>query len=384
MEKHSLEECLRYCSTWSLYARWQRYMSDEENKKYNYFLDNWDYALIMAECTALEDYLGQPCGPANLLPGGDNDIKSFYDLFFFHTILLVKGDKTNEKWMLYYTELYNKEVKRINMGEDSWNKGYDFIPAIKKYKQVLIDINKGLVDIDLDSSCMYSASQHLETMNDKERADLINQSIDILSDVDIDDVNAYVKFLGDETITITKTKTDETETETKTDGTKTITKTQTDETITKTITKTESVDVILQNYNSLNNEDFISAMRKAVDKGWIKIKDGKCEWIGPKEIYKGNSDSVLTYFIGKALNLKTDVEKVKDPATDKMKEQLTYDSRQDAINRFPKEEINSLFGKSLIISQWKQIFTVQKKQVWREVIDKFFDENKENKENNIQ
>ena len=192
-----------------------------------------------------------------------------------------------------------------------------------------------------------------------------------------------------ETITKTKTKTDETititKTITKTDaGTQTKTKTKTKTETDETETEENSVDVILQNYNSLNNEDFISAMRKAVDKGWIKIKDGKCEWIGPKEIYKGNSDSVLTYFIGKALNLKTDVEKVKDPATDKMKEQLTYDSRQDAINRFPKEEINSLFGKSLIISQWKQIFTVQKIQVWREVIDKFFDENKENKENNIQ
>lgn len=166
------------------------------------------------------------------------------------------------------------------------------------------------------------------------------------------------------------------ETQTKTDaGTKTIT----DE------TEEESVDVILQNYKSFNNEGFISAIRKAIEKGLIEKKeDGKYKWVGPKEIYKGNSDSVLTYFIGKALNLKTDVEKVKDPATDKMKEQLTYDSRQDAINRFPKEEINSLFGKSLIISQWKQIFTVQKKQVWREVIDKFFDENKENKENNIQ
>ena len=172
--------------------------------------------------------------------------------------------------------------------------------------------------------------------------------------------------------------------ETETDGTKTITKTKTDETITnetKTITKTkteeESVDVILPKYNALNNDDFISAMQKAIKIGWIEKKeDGKYKWVGPKEIYKGSSDSVLTYFIGKALNLKTDVEKVKDPATDKMKEQLTYDSRQDAINRFPKEEINSLFGKSLIISQWKQIFTVQKKQVWREVIDKFFDENK--------
>ena len=155
------------------------------------------------------------------------------------------------------------------------------------------------------------------------------------------------------------------------------------ETITKTKTEEESVDVILQKYNALNNKTSISAMQKAIKKGWIKIRDGKCEWIGPK-IYKGNSDSVLIYFIGKALNLKTDVEEVKDPATGKMKEQLTYDSQQDAINRFPKEEIKSLFGKSLIISQWKQIFKVNKKQVWREVIDKFFDENKENKENIIQ
>ena len=166
--------------------------------------------------------------------------------------------------------------------------------------------------------------------------------------------------------------------ETQTDETKTIT----DET--QTGTEEESVDVILPKYNALNDEDFISAMRKAIEIGWIeKIEDSRYKWIGPK-IYKGSSDSALVYFIGKALNLKTDVERVKDPATGIMKDQLTDDSRQDAINRFPKEEINSLFGKSLIISQWKQIFKVNKKQVWREVIDKFFDENKENKENNIQ
>ena len=127
-----------------------------------------------------------------------------------------------------------------------------------------------------------------------------------------------------ETITKTITKTITDETKTKTDSG---TKTNETKTITKTKTEEESVDVILPKYNALNNDDFISAMQKAIKIGWIEKKeDGKYKWVGPKEIYKGSSDSVLTYFIGKALNLKTDVEKVKDPATDKMKEQLTYDS----------------------------------------------------------
>ncbi len=175
-----------------------------------------------------------------------------------------------------------------------------------------------------------------------------------------------------ETITKTKTETEEDETITKTE-------TKTD---TGTITKTEeeSVDVILQNYKPFNNEYFISAMQKAIEKGWIKIKDGKCEWIGPTRIdnkkIKGYSNSTLVYFIGKGLNFKTDVEKVKDPATGKMKYQLTKDSRQDAEKRFPRKEIELLFGKKYFFSEWKQIFTANKKQVWREVIDKFFDENK--------
>ena len=192
--------------------------------------------------------------------------------------------------------------------------------------------------------------------------------------------------IKDETITKTITKT---KTETKTDGTKTITKTQTDETktdetITKTKTETEteenSVDVILQNYKSFNNVDFISAMRKAIEIGWIEIKDGKCEWIGPtrkgtKKI-KGSSNAALVYFIGKASNFKTDVERSQDPATGKMKNQLTEDSKKDADDKFPRTEIELLFGKKYFFCEWRQIFTADKKQVWREVIDEFFDENK--------
>ena len=386
--ENNFDSYLYYCRNYSLFARWQRYMSDDDNKKYNYFIDIWSNAQYFANDIANDkDPLPQLERMLSFLPLSPNDnIKSYYNICIMHTIWVITGDKRLEKWILYWTEVANEEVKRINKGEDSVSEIFcDFMSTIKKYKRVLIDINKGLVDIFNDLSIMSWRYDKSKVMNDEERADFINKLIDILRDVDIDDVEEYETTItetkaitkADETITQTKTKTI-----TKTDETKTKTKTKT-ETKTETETEENSVDVILQNYKPFNNEYFISAMQKAIDKGWIKIKDGKYKWVGFEEV-KSNFNAALVYFIGKGLNLKTDVEKVKDPATDKMKEQLTYDSRQDAINRFPKEEINSLFGKSLIISQWKQIFTVQKKQVWREVIDKFFDENKENKENNIQ
>ena len=68
---------------------------------------------------------------------------------------------------------------------------FDLMPAIKKYKRVLLDINKGLVDIFNDLSIMYWRYDKSKVMNDEERADFINKLIDILADVNTDDVKEY-------------------------------------------------------------------------------------------------------------------------------------------------------------------------------------------------
>ena len=100
--ENSLQKHLQYCNIWSLYARWQKYMSDDDNKKYNYFVDIWDSALDTGEYMAGDqDYVWQLGDMAFLFPGGENDdIRSYYNICFLHTILLVKGDKSMEKWII--------------------------------------------------------------------------------------------------------------------------------------------------------------------------------------------------------------------------------------------------------------------------------------------
>ena len=110
MKKHSLEECLDYCRTHSLYARWQRYMSDYDNKRYNYFIDIWDNALITAEDIANDkDLLFKLERMLSFLPLSPNDnIKSYYNICIMHTIWVITGDKRLEKWILYWTEVANE------------------------------------------------------------------------------------------------------------------------------------------------------------------------------------------------------------------------------------------------------------------------------------
>ncbi|MDD7692189.1 MAG: hypothetical protein PT953_05825 [Prevotella sp.] len=166
------------------------------------------------------------------------------------------------------------------------------------------------------------------------------------------------------TITETKTKTDETITKTKT-------KTKTDETITKTITKTESVDVILPEYNALNNDDFISAMRKAIEKGWIEIiEKGKYKWIGPTLIgtkkIKGYSNAALAYFIAKALKIKMELNQ---------KKSLTETSKDSIKNNFPPiNDIKEVFGEEIKRQQLEDALGRNKVQGWRKPIDEFFED----------
>lgn len=359
-------------------------MSDDDNHEYNYFIDIWRNAEYFANDIANDKHpLPQLERMLSFLPFSLNDnIESYYNICIMHTIWVITGDKRVEKWILYWTEVANEEVKRINRGEDSVSEIFcDFMSTIKKYKRVLIDINKGLVDIFNDLSIMSWRYDKSKVMNDEERADFINKLIDILSDVDINDVEEYETTIT-ETKAITKAITDETKTDgTKTDGTKTITKTQTDETITdetitdetKTITKTktESVDVILPEYNALNNDDFISAMRKAIEKGWIEIiEKGKYKWIGPTLIgtkkIKGYSNAALAYFIAKALKIKMELNQ---------KKSLTETSKDSIKNNFPPiNDIKEVFGEEIKRQQLEDALGRNKVQGWRKPIDEFFED----------
>ena len=174
-----------------------------------------------------------------------------------------------------------------------------------------------------------------------------------------------------ETITKTKTKTDETititKTITKTDaGTQTKTKTKTKTETDETETEENSVDVILQNYNSLNNENFISAMRKAIEKGLIEIiEKGKYKWVGFEEV-KSNFNAALAYFIAKALKIKMELKPDKT---------LTTDSHKDINKKFPENyDIKKVFGVDIQSDQLVNALRAKNIQKWRKVIDDFFDE----------
>ena len=360
--ENNFDSYLYYCRNYSLFARWQRYMSQDDNHEYNYFIKIWSNAQYFANEIANDKHpLPQLERMLSFLPFSPNDnIKSYYNICIMHTIWVITGDKRVEKWILYWTEVANEEVKRINRGEDSVSELFcDFMSTIKKYKRVLIDINKGLVDIFNDLSIMSWRYDKSKVMNDEERADFINKLIDILSDVDINDVEEYETTIT-ETKAITKAITDET-------------KTETDETITKTETETEeeSVDVILQNYNALNKEDFISAMRKAIKIGWIeKIEDSRYRWIGPTRIgtktIKGDYNAALAYFIAKALKIKMELKPDKTP---------TEDSYVDINNKFPENyDIKEVFGLDIQSDQLVNALRAKNIQKWRKAIDDFFDE----------
>ena len=126
------------------------------------------------------------------------------------------------------------------------------------------------------------------------------------------------------------------------------------------------MDVIVQNYNSLNNDDFISAMQKAIEKGLIEIiEKGKYKWVGFKEV-KSNFNAALAYFIAKALKIKMELKPDKT---------LTKDSHDDINKKFPENyDIKEVFDVDIQSDQLVNALRAKNIQKWREVIDKFFDE----------
>ena len=178
-----------------------------------------------------------------------------------------------------------------------------------------------------------------------------------IKETETDETETITK--ADETKTITKTETDETETITKTI-------TEEDETITKTKTEEESVDVILPKHNSLNNEDLISAMQKAIKKGLIEIiEKGKYKWKGFEDV-KSNFNAALAYFIAKALKIKMELKPDKTP---------TEDSYVDINKKFPENyDIKEVFDLDIQSDQLVNALRAKNIQKWREAIDDFFDE----------
>ena len=131
------------------------------------------------------------------------------------------------------------------------------------------------------------------------------------------------------------------------------------------------MDVILPKYNALNNKTSIRAMQKAIEKGWIEeIEDSRYKWIGPTLIgtkkIKGYSNAALAYFIAKALKIKMELKPDKT---------LTKDSHDDINKKFPENyDIKEVFDVDIQSDQLVNALRAKNIQKWREVIDKFFDE----------
>ena len=93
MIKHSLEECLDYCRSYSLYVRWLRYMSPLDKYLYNYFIDDWDNALDEARHIGDQKSLMISFYRMQTFLQSHHNVYSFYNICFLHTILLVGGEK---------------------------------------------------------------------------------------------------------------------------------------------------------------------------------------------------------------------------------------------------------------------------------------------------
>ena len=72
--ENNFDSYLYYCRNYSLFARWQRYMSDDDNKKYNYFIDIWSNAQYFANDIANDKHpLPQLERMLSFLPFSPND-----------------------------------------------------------------------------------------------------------------------------------------------------------------------------------------------------------------------------------------------------------------------------------------------------------------------
>ena len=101
---------------------------------------------------------------------------------------------------------------------------------------------------------------------------------------------------------------------------------------------------------SINTQRAQTYFQKAIDMGYMKCEDGKFEWIG---VGGRGAVSQLAYFCGVVYEYK----------------HSEYGNRGDG---FPEEELNALFGEKRLYALLTQVYSAQRKQIWRKVIDDMF------------
>lgn len=91
--------------------------------------------------------------------------------------------------------------------------------------------------------------------------------------------------------------------------------------------------------------------QKAIEKGYMKVENGKFSWIG---VGLTGNKSQLAYFCGLVYGYKYSIK------------------GNDGI-AFPEKELNGLFGVSRMYSLLTQVYIAQKPQKWRTLIDELFE-----------
>lgn len=102
---------------------------------------------------------------------------------------------------------------------------------------------------------------------------------------------------------------------------------------------------------AINTERAQKYFRKAIEKEYMKLKDGKFYWVG---VGGTGRKSQLAYFLG-----------------------LVYGYRHSESGNtgieFPNDILNALFGETKLYDLLVQVHVAQKKQKWRPLIDELFE-----------
>ena len=102
----------------------------------------------------------------------------------------------------------------------------------------------------------------------------------------------------------------------------------------------------------LNTDRAQTYFQKAIDKGYMKLKDGKVVWVG---VYKKGNNSQLAYFCGKVYGYKHSIN-------------------GNIGNTIPEKELTDYFGVKKILILINQAYNASNKQHWRTLIDELFSE----------
>lgn len=113
----------------------------------------------------------------------------------------------------------------------------------------------------------------------------------------------------------------------------------------------QTLEQVLSQYVVLNTKRARTYFQKAIDKGWMKLEEGKLSWI---PICKLGGKSQLAYFLGRVYGYENS-------------------ARGGNIgNQIPEKELCALFGDMKIHNLLDQIYQAKSKQKWRSAIDEIF------------